>query len=419
MWSSGFGVIVAEEVRRASRRTMWRIMTFGVPVVLIVLSVAMPAVRGVLGDGGSVSFDFGTSVGNSGLVDELDVTGPVWNDGSELRRYANRQDGLDALAAGTIENLFVIRADYLVTRQVLWMRTGGGLGGLASGWDAADVVSGLLRRAAIGDSLDPVKAARFMEPAAFDAVPAGGNGAPVEREPGEGRSAFLSTSYLLGLLLMVSIFLGSGMLLESISDEKENRMMELLVTSVSPLGLMAGKVLALGVVGLVQLAVSLTSLAILGPLVFGGLPQLGGIEIDPALHAGMVAFFLAGYFMMAVVLAGIGAAVASYRESSTLVLIVVLPAMVPLMLLELIVGSPDGLLARVLSFVPLTAPLTMMLRMGAAALPAWEVAASLTVIVASGVGFLWLSARVFRAGMLLYGQRMTLGRVWIAFREGG
>ena len=421
MQAGGMRVVVAEEVRRATRRVPWRIMTFGVPVVLLVLAVAMPAVRGAFdGEGGSLSFSLGEGGRAFGLVDESGVTDSVPDDAPPgLQRYADRPAGLDALGAGAIEDLFIIRPEYQDTRTVLWVHAGEGLLGLASGSAAADAVGDLLMRAAVAGALDPVRAARFVQPATFETVAPPGGGPPPEPEPVAGGTAFLSTSYLLGLLLMISVFLGSGMLLESVADEKENRMMEVLLTSVSPFGLMAGKVLALGLVGLLQLAVWLSSLAVLGPLVFEGIPQLGDLKVDPALHAGMVAFFLVGYFVMAVLLAGIGAASASYRESSTLVLIVIVPAMTPLMALEWIVRHPDGLLAQTLSFVPLTAPLTMILRMGATDLPLWEVGASLAVTVVSGIGLLWLSARVFRAGMLLYGQRMSLGRAWTALREGG
>jgi ABC-2 type transport system permease protein len=224
---------------------------------------------------------------------------------------------------------------------------------------------------------------------------------------------------LFGILLMMSIFMGSGLLQESIGDEKENRMMEVLLTSVSPLGVMAGKVLAMGAVGLGQVLLWVASVAILGPRISAGIPQIGGLNVEPSLLIGMVAFFAAGYFLMAVVLAGIGAATTSYRESSQVALLVVIPSASPMMLFQLISGNPDGTLARVLSFIPFTAPFTMILRMGATDLPLWEVLASLAVVTVSGVGLLWVSARVFRAGLLLYGQRMSLGRVWAALQEAG
>ena len=183
--------------------------------------------------------------------------------------------------------------------------------------------------------------------------------------------------------------------------------------------MMAGKVLAMGAVGLGQVLVWVASVVLLGPRIASGLPEIGGIEIEFGMLVWMMAFFVAGYFLMAVVLAGIGAATTSYRESSQVALMVVIPSAAPMMMFQLISGNPDGTLARVLSFVPFTAPFTMMLRMGATDLSIWEVLASLTVVVVAGIGMLWASARVFRAGLLMYGQRMSAGRVWAALQGAG
>ena len=90
-----------------------------------------------------------------------------------------------------------------------------------------------------------------------------------------------------------------------------------------------------------------------------------------------------------------------------------------LWLFMFIAGNPDGLLARILSFIPFTAPITMMLRIGAMNVPLVEIIASLAVTLLGGIVLLWGSARVFRAGLLMYGQRMSLRRVLRALREAG
>ena len=320
------------------------------------------------------------------------------------------------MAEDTIKNLFVIPVDYVDTGQVVWMHTGTAIRASASGEGAAESVRDLLLDAALAEYLQPAFKTRFVDPAEFESLVVDAEGSTQE---GGGGGGFFSTSYVFGILLMMSVFMGSGLLQESIGDEKENRMMEVLLTSVSPLGVMAGKVLAMGIVGLGQVLLWVVSVAILGPRISAGIPQIGGLNVEPSLLIGMVAFFAAGYFLMAVVLTGIGAATTSYRESSQVALLVVIPSAVPMMLFQVLSGNPDGTLARVLSCIPFTAPYTMILRMGATDLPLWEVLASLAIVSVSGVGLLWVSARIFRAGLLLYGQRMSLGRVWAALQEAG
>ena len=107
----------------------------------------------------------------------------------------------------------------------------------------------------------------------------------------------------------------------------------------------------------------------------------------------------------------------SAKEASPISAIITIPAGIPIWLSSVILSAPDGGLARVLSFIPITAPTTMMQRIGSVDVSNAEVLASLGVTVLAGVVMLFVSARIFRAGLLLYGQRMTLGAVWRAVRQ--
>jgi len=179
-------------------------------------------------------------------------------------------------------------------------------------------------------------------------------------------------------------------------------------------------VLALGLVGLLQVFIWAISIAFMGPRILENFPNLGELTIDPVLLVWVVAFFLAGYFVFGVTNAGIGAATTSYREGNTVSMLLLMPAvLVPMWLFMVIAGNPDGPLARILSFIPFTAPITMMLRLGAADIALVEIIGSLAVTVLGGVVLLWGSARVFRAGLLMYGQRMSLRRVLKTLREAG
>ncbi len=131
----------------------------------------------------------------------------------------------------------------------------------------------------------------------------------------------------------------------------------------------------------------------------------------------VIAFFLTGYLVFAVTMAGIGAATASTKEASQISMIATMPGFVPVLLIGMLLENPDGGVSRLLSFIPFTAPVTMMVRLAASDVPLWEVVASLAVLLLTGVALVWLSARVFRAGLLMYGQRMSLRGVFAALRQ--
>ena len=295
------------------------------------------------------------------------------------------------------------------TGKVEWFDPGVGFTGGSKGR-----VREFLRAALVADDLAPELVTRLLDPADFDRIKVNEDGS-TDKDPDKvGR---ILIPFLFGGLLMFGIMLGGSILMESVSEEKETRMIEILLTSVSPLAVMVGKVLALGAAGLIQLAVWVASVAIIGPLIFDQIPDAGQLAIEPGFMALVIGFFLTGYLVFAVTMAGIGAATASTKEASQISMIVTLPSIVPVMFLGILLENPDGGVSRLLSFIPFTAPVTMMVRLAASDVPLWEVVASLAVLLLTGVALLWISARVFRAGLLMYGQRMSLRGVFAALRQ--
>ena len=268
----------------------------------------------------------------------------------------------------------------------------------------------------IAERLDPSLLDRVISGADYVRVHVGEDGSV---SPDDDELNQFVVPVIFTVLLMISIFMGAGTLLESVSEEKENRMVDVLLTSVSPLSLMAGKILALGTTSLVQMVVWIASIAMIGPQIVDQIPNAADLEIAPLTLAYVSLFFIAGYFLFSVILAGVGSATTSAKEAGPITTMIVLPAGIPIWLVQVILSTPDGGVARVLSFIPVTAPTAMMLRIASADVSNAEILASLAVIVLAGVVMLFASARVFRAGLLLYGQRMTLGAVWRAVRQAG
>ena len=404
--------VFAEEVRRGFRRAWYRVMTLAVPVVLMVLLVVVPLVRGLLA--GDEEAGAGEP-GHVGLVDQMEVLERDEVIEARIVAVPDRTTGLTALLQDELSALFVISSDYLATGRVEWLHTGTGISAALSGESSRARIRSLLREAMVEGALSPEIEARFLAPASFQSILVEEDGATQEdRDEG-----FPLVPYIFAILLMASVLTGSGYLLEGVAGEKEDRMIEVLLTSVSPMGVMAGKVLAMGSLGLLQVVVWTVAVAFAGPRVLTGFPELGEFMIDPVLLPWVAAYFLAGYLVLSVLMAGIGAATSSYRESTQIAALVYLPAVAPMVIFLLITANPDSGLARGLSFFPMTAPVTMILRMAVTDVSLAEALASLAVTVLGGLVLLWASARVFRAGLLMYGQRMGLSSVLKALRQAG
>ncbi len=411
--STEIKTVFGEEFRRATGRIGYRIMTLMVPGVLLMLLIVVPLLRGSTSGGKEAGGEAG-QIGVVNLSSQLSMEQAVE---VGYRVFPDRESGIAALVADEITSFFIISQDYLTTGRVQWLHTGSSVATIISSEDDTRQMQWWLRAAVVEDALRPEVKMRFLSPAWFESIVVGEGGSTKEDVK---EIEVISVSYIFAMLLLMAVISGSGYLLQSVSAEKEDRMIEIVLTSVSPLGLMAGKVLALGLVALLQVTIWAVSIVFIAPRIMENFPNLSQLTIDPVMLVWVVAFFLAGYFVFAVTNAGVGAATTSYRQGSQISMLFLMPAvLVPMWLFMFIAGDPDGLLARILSFIPFTAPITMMLRIGATDIPLIEIIGSLTLTVLGGIVLLWGSARVFRAGLLMYGQRMSLRQVFRALRQAG
>ncbi len=396
-------IVFSEELRRYVRRRSWLIITGFVPAVLLILLIVVPIIRSIADDDEEPK-----PIGYVDLSGELSEAGFP-----NFTRFDTREDGIDAIVAGDIEDLFIVSADFLASAETEWLSQ---RSGIFAGGGNRDQFALFLTVSLIAERIDPGLLDRVILGADYVRVHVGGDGSV---SPDDDEFSQFVVPFIFTFLLMMSIFMGSGNLLQSVSEEKENRMVDVLLTSVTPLALMAGKILALGTTSLIQMIVWITSIAIIGPQIVDQIPNAGELDFAPLTLAYVSLFFIAGYFLFAVILAGVGSATASAKEAGPISAIVLTPAIIPVYLSSVILSEPDGGLARVLSFIPITAPTTMMQRIGSVGVSNAEMLASLAVTALAGVVMLFVSARIFRAGLLLYGQRMTLGAVWRAVRQAG
>ncbi len=404
--TSDAGVIFEEEFRRQLKRTSWRIFTVLIPALLLIAAVVAPIVADRFsGEGGGQELI--GYVDNSGITDSLGVV-------TGATRFADLNSGIASLADDSVKALFVIPEDYIAAGNVDWYRKGSGL---ATGDETGDAFFNLLRAGVADESLTPDQVLRIVVPAEYTLFSVDDEGRPESSGSVRDEVARAAPAFIFAMLLLISIFVGAGSLLQGVGEEKENRMVEMLITSTSSLSIMLGKVLGLGAAGLLQISIWVVAAIVAVPRISDQFSGLSELSLRPELLAILVAYYVAGYFLFAALMGSIGAATTSVREATQISVIVTIPAIVPIYLAAFIIPNPDGTFPRILTFFPLTSPTASMMRLAGGTDRTYEIWLGLLITAVTAVFLLWLSARVFRAGLLLYGQRMGLRSVWKALRQ--
>ncbi len=207
-------------------------------------------------------------------------------------------------------------------------------------------------------------------------------------------------------------------LMSGVVEEKENRLMEILATSLRPAELLWGKLLGLGALSLTQIMLWAGAGLVISRLNSGAQTFLSGAKFQAGDIALIIVLFLVNFLLFSATMLGIGAAVTAEAESRQIAGFFTFLNVLPIMFLAAFISNPNGPLPVVLSFFPLTAAVSLTLRLGLTSLPMWQIALSVVVQFASALAVMWLAGKVFRLGMLMYGKRLTPRTVWAALREG-
>ncbi len=215
-----------------------------------------------------------------------------------------------------------------------------------------------------------------------------------------------------GMILYFGLFIVSGYLMRAVVEEKENRTMEVLITSMRPEYLMVGKVIGILGVGMTQVITWLGMALLAFLFVQAQLPDIPALDVDWALMGKILLVLAPSFLMVCGLMASIGATLTATSEGQQLTSLVTMPLMLPLMLLGVFINAVDSPLVVGFSLFPLTAPLSMMMRLSFGEVPAWQFWLSIGLLTLSALGSLWLAGRVLRLGMLQYGRRIRLGEIW-------
>jgi ABC-2 type transport system permease protein len=218
--------------------------------------------------------------------------------------------------------------------------------------------------------------------------------------------------FIAGILFIVAMSTSSGYLLQAVVEEKENRTMEIVVTSISPGQLMSGKILADIGVGITQLAVWGI---FIGLVLWLGRPYfsfLSGITISGSMILTLIAVMVPAFIMICGLMAAVGATVTEASEGQQIMALFTIPIWIPYILVSVFIQNPNSPLAIAMSIFPLTAPMSIAMRVGFTTIPSWQVFTSIALLVFSAIGAIWLAGRVFRLGMLRYGQRLRWNEIF-------
>lgn len=392
-------MVARHEFSTNLRRPAFLFAAFGVPLLIIVLLAV------IMTFAVQMETDVGR-VGSVGYVDDAGVLAQALDRPDTFIAFDSEDAARAALDAREIGAYFVLPSDYVQTGNVR----------LYSAVDVPDALEDQINAflvVNVGAALENPELVELLR-------------APVDlqiRTLDSGRTlgenaivALIFIPFIFVFVVVMATQITGGYLMSGVVEEKTNRIMEILVTSITPFQLLLGKVIGLGALGLLQVLAWI----LIGGLAFTlgqGLDAFQGISIPIDMVLIGLLLFLLTYILYASFAAGVGVVIGSEQESRQIASFFVFLMMVPFFLMVSFITDPNGPVPLVLTLIPLTAPVSILLRMGFGSVPAWQLALSLSLLALTTVGVVWASARLFRWGLLRYGKRPSLREVLRAIRR--
>lgn len=427
---TGIWRVARYEFMRTLRRGGYLFMTVGVPVLAFVIYFAVTSIQQARANQPStpqedvVAPPPGVNVPGGGMAQTIgvvDLSETISESNTpRLVLYQTEAEAQAALHEGKLVYYYLIAPDYLQTGQVSMHFERITLSNVDNRTLRRLLVEGLLKkhRGSLSAEQAEQLISRVQTLPSFtsNTVTAAGDS---QQNLAEGASFGLV--YVFALVLLFTAFTTSGYLMQSVVEEKETRMVEVLLSSVRPRDLLVGKVLALSVLGLIQMALwfgtLLVILRLLATQAIGGVIPLLGFSLTGYQIAVLIVFFLLGYLYFAAAYAAIGALVSNMREGPQFAVFVTLPAAVPLWATSLFAIAPDTAVPTALSIIPFTSPIAMVMRITLTEVPLVQVVISAVLLTVTVIAMMWLAGRFFRVNVLLAGQMPKFRDIMTLVRE--
>jgi len=406
------------ELSSVVKRWSYLIATFGLPLFLAAVSgTVLGAQTYFLTQRAAESSQFGF-VDEAGVVDRsVFAEGdehPTWTaNANHILLYGDRESATKDLESGRLRAVYVVEADYIATGEVRAIQSEKTPLLSMRGTSIEPLLRSLLRKSLLEGRLDAEMQERVISPAYFVRSRLGPDGDQVT-DLDDALDLLVRTTIplFLGILLLTALLSASGYLVQTVSTDKESKIVEVLLSSVTPEEILAGKLLGLGAAGLLQFAVW-SSMVVFVAL--SASAALAAVVTIPWLALAVAPiFFVLGYLFLGSLMLATAALGANAAESQKLTVGWAMLAILPLMVLVILLDEPNGTLGQLMSWIPFTSPLTVIIRLAVdpSGIAWWEVLGVMTVLL----GSTWLSirvgARLFRVGFLLTGSRPTLAELW-------
>jgi len=417
-------IVARREFVSTVLRLGWLIGTFGMPVFVglyagVIMFVTSSAVKhdkptgkaGVVDHAGIVHISPGEKIAigkipgsSKGTVDAAvrmaEGAGPAGQmvkgllEGTEFVRFEDEEKALAALSRKEVGAVFVIPEDYVATGKIIAYQ--GNRSIFSEGKQSQLPLRRLLIASLAHDRVEPKFVERILAPADVDTMTKDREGKWVKRD-------ILEVVRRLGVplgftvLLMISILTAAGTMIQGVSEEKENRVIEVILSSVDARSLLLGKLLGLGAAGLLQLG--------------------SWLALSPLIVILCLAYFLLAFLLYGTLITATGSIGTNAKDMQQYGMFWAIACALPMVFIEVILSDPNGTAARVLSYIPLTSPVVMMMRIGSGEAPAWEIALTLVLLAVTVVVTLRFAARLFRTALLMYGKRPSIAEIFRWMRQ--
>ena len=419
---SGLSIVISREYLERVKRKSFIISTLLVPVLMIALMFA-PALIMLFSDSESKTV---------AVLDDSGVVAPRLHSNDEIRFVIAGGESLDSARVNDGYDAILVIGQNAVEKpqESVTLYSHGSLTMATDQYvssQVCDAIEDVRLKAYNIENLD-----RILREVEVDmSMPV------IDIDKAEDTATSSVLSYILALvmdmMLYMFILIYGQMVMTSIIEEKTNRVLELVVSSVKPQWLMLGKIIGVGLVATTQILIWAAIIGLCSafampvfaampeaasePELTGALAQLTDVGFIVSLVVYMLLFFIGGYLFYSAIFAAIGSAVDNIQDASQLTSIATMPVIIGIVASMAVINNPTSDMAFWLSIVPFTSPMTMMSRLPFG-VPAWETILSLVVLYISFMLLLWVCAKIYRVGIFMYGKKPSLAEIirWARYK---
>lgn len=419
---SGLSIVISREYLERVKRKSFIISTLLVPVLMIALMFA-PALIMLFSDSESKTV---------AVLDDSGVVAPRLHSNDEIRFVIAGGESLDSARVNDGYDAILVIGQNAVEKpqESVTLYSHGSLTMATDQYvssQVCDAIEDVRLKAYNIENLD-----RILREVEVDMpMPV------IDIDKAEDTATSSVLSYILALvmdmMLYMFILIYGQMVMTSIIEEKTNRVLELVVSSVKPQWLMLGKIIGVGLVAITQILIWAAIIGLCSafampvfaampeaasePELTGALAQLTDVGFIVSLVVYMLLFFIGGYLFYSAIFAAIGSAVDNIQDASQLTSIATMPVIIGIVASMAVINNPTSDMAFWLSIVPFTSPMTMMSRLPFG-VPAWETILSLVVLYISFMLLLWVCAKIYRVGIFMYGKKPSLAEIirWARYK---